>query len=167
MTEQPPFLSLGLMVMCLARCSSFRVLMASSCSLLKLLWTRLRGAYRMSSFTFSMISLWSVNQCGSFELQCAPHFVPISNVFIDWRFSCHVRKNWTTCFLVRNFFWRTRYVITLCSESVYGKTKKNRIARPRSIEHKGDVSPVSWIGIIWQYISLILILIWLWKQITP
>ena len=43
-----------------------------------------------------------------FELQCAPHFVPISNVFIDWRFSCHGRKNLTTCFLVRNFFWRTR-----------------------------------------------------------
>ena len=45
-----------------------------------------------------------------FMLQCAPHFVPISNVFIDWRFSCHVRKNLTTCFLVRNFFWRTRYL---------------------------------------------------------
>ena len=27
-------------------------------------------------------------------LQCAPHFVPISKVFIDWRFSCHVRKNY-------------------------------------------------------------------------
>ena len=45
-----------------------------------------------------------------FKVQCAPHFVPISNVFIDWRFSCHVRKNFTTCFLVRNFFWRTRYL---------------------------------------------------------
>ena len=58
------------------------------------------------------------------DIQCAPHFVPISNVFIDWRFSCHVRKNLTTCFLVRNFFWRTRYV--LLSDFLLQKKERER-----------------------------------------
>ena len=39
-------------------------------------------------------------------IQCAPHFVPISNVFIDWRFSCHVQY---TLIYVKGFdeywFW--------------------------------------------------------------
>ena len=54
---------------------------------------------------------WYIRSSGN--IQCAPHFVPISNVFIDWRFSCNVRKTLTTCLLVRNFSWRTRYTIHL------------------------------------------------------
>ena len=51
---------------------------------------------------------WTVRDLTMIIVQCAPHFVPISNVFIDWRFSCNVRKTLTTCLLVRNFSWRTR-----------------------------------------------------------
>ena len=60
-------------------------------------------------YTFRGIQ-YNTGSFSIFQLQCAPHFVPISNVFIDWRFSCHVRKTLTTCLLVRNFSWRTRYV---------------------------------------------------------